>query len=52
MANSFTQRFLMTMMAGFAAACMLFFYRHVVAQAIWETGVGWRDSTFGPTTKH
>jgi hypothetical protein len=36
----------MTMLAGFCAAGLIFFYRHVVAEAIYENGAGWNDPAF------
>jgi zinc transporter ZupT len=42
--NSFTHKFLMTVFAGFAAACMLYLFRHIVQQAFYESGEGWKSS--------
>lgn len=35
---------MMSVMAGFAAASMLWVYRHIVEQARYEMNEGWRDS--------
>jgi hypothetical protein len=43
MNSSFIQRFLGTVFAGFAAACLLWFVRHIVERAIYENGAGWKD---------
>lgn len=43
MQDSFLRKLISTVMLGFAAACMLWAFRHVVVQALYETGPGWRD---------
>ena len=52
MQNSFTQRFIMSVMAGFAAASLLWMYRHFVEQARYEMNEGWRDSLQAAPAKH
>ena len=37
MRDSFTHKFLMTIFAAFVSAGLLYFYRHVVQKAIYET---------------
>ncbi len=45
MSNSFSQKFLMMVASGFAAACLVWTYRHIVEQALWETSdAGWKES--------
>ena len=45
MSTTFTQKFLMMIAAGFAAACLFWVYRHIVNQALWETSdEGWKES--------
>ena len=48
--DSFTHKFLMTLACGFAAACMLFLFRHIVQQAFYESGEGWKSSMKGRVT--
>lgn len=43
MQDSFLRKLLSTLMLGFAAACLLWAFRHLVVQALYETGPGWRD---------
>jgi len=43
MQSTFSQKFLMAVFLGFAAACLLWFMRHIVSQAMYETGAGWHD---------
>jgi hypothetical protein len=43
MQDSFLRKLISTVMMGFAAACLLWVFRNVVAQALYETGPGWRD---------
>lgn len=44
MRDSFTHKFLMTLLAAFAAAGLLYFYRHTVQRAIYETSdAGWKE---------
>ena len=44
--NSFTQKVLMMIFAGFAAACLLYAYRHIVQQAFYESNEGWKESLY------
>jgi hypothetical protein len=44
MSNSFSQKFMLMVFAGFMAAGMLYVFRHVVQQAMWESGDGWYES--------
>lgn len=41
--NTFIQKLIMTIIAGFFAACLLWFLRHIVDQAFYESGEGWKD---------
>ena len=43
MQNTFTHKLLMTIIAGFVAACLLWGLRHIVNQAIYESNEGWKD---------
>ena len=44
MSNTFSQKFLLMVAAGFAAACLLWVFRHIVEQAMWETSdAGWKE---------
>ncbi len=43
MRESFLRKVLSTVFMGFAAACLMWVFRHVVAQSLYETGEGWRD---------
>ena len=43
MRDSFLRQLISTVMMGFAAACLLWFFRHFVAESLHETGAGWRD---------
>jgi hypothetical protein len=44
MRDSFSRKFILVLVAGFSAACLLFFYRHFVVQAIHDnSNEGWRD---------
>ena len=50
MQNTFSQKVIMTIAAGFAAACLFWLFRHVVEEALWETSdEGWRQSLKGGT---
>jgi hypothetical protein len=50
--STFTQKFLMMICAGFAAACLFWMFRHFVQEAIYETSNdGWRDSLKGGTAE-
>ena len=45
MSSTFTHKFLLMIMAGFVAACLLWMFRHVIQQALWETSdAGWKQS--------
>jgi hypothetical protein len=43
MQNTFTHKLIMTIMAGFAAACLLWVFRHFVERAFYESNEGWKD---------
>jgi hypothetical protein len=43
MQNTFTHKLLLTIAAGFVAACLLWVLRHFVEQAFYESNEGWRD---------
>jgi hypothetical protein len=44
MRDSFTHKFLMTLLAALAVAGLLYFYRHVVVRSIYETSdEGWKE---------
>ena len=46
--QSFMQKFWATVAAGFAAACLLWVFRHIVEEAMWETSdAGWKQSLRG-----
>ena len=46
MGHSFLQKLMLMIAAGFAAAVLLYLFRHVVNQALWESSdEGWREST-------
>lgn len=50
MRATFFQKVLLTILAGFCAACLLWFLRHVVNEAFYETGnEGWKKSLFNST---
>jgi hypothetical protein len=50
--QTFTQKFLLMVAAGFAAACLLWAFRHFVQEAFHETSnEGWRDSFQGSTAE-
>jgi hypothetical protein len=44
MNGTFTQRVIMTITAGFAAACLIWFMRHIVQNSIDSTGANWKGS--------
>ncbi|HEX8296787.1 MAG TPA: hypothetical protein VF593_10825 [Chthoniobacteraceae bacterium] len=48
--STFTQKFLMTMVCGFAAACLLYAFRHIVQQAFYESNEGWKSSLYERST--
>jgi hypothetical protein len=44
---TFSQKFLLMIAAGFAAACLFWVFRHIVQQALWETSdAGWKESLY------
>jgi hypothetical protein len=50
--STFTQKFLLMIFAGFAAACMFWVFRHFVQEAFYESSnEGWRDSLHGATAE-
>jgi len=49
--NTFTQKVMLTILAGFAAACLLWMVRHFVDQAFYESNEGWREM-FNKTPPH
>jgi hypothetical protein len=51
MHNSFTQRFLLMVFAGFCAACLLAFYKNVIETSFRESGDGWREMYVTPAPK-
>lgn len=48
--STFTHKLIMTVITGFAAACMLYLFRHVVQQAFWESNEGWKKSLYERAT--
>jgi hypothetical protein len=44
--QTFFQKFLLMIMAGFFAACLLYGFRHIIRQSFWETGEGWKESLY------
>ncbi len=50
MHGTFTQKLIMTVITGFAAACLLYLFRHVVQQAFWESNEGWKKSLYQRAT--
>ena len=50
MQHTFTHKLLMTAMAGFAAACLLYAFRHIVHQAFYESNEGWKTSLYDHAT--
>ena len=46
MQSTFTHKLLMCAIAGFAAACMLYAFRHIVQQAFYESNEGWKNSLY------
>ena len=45
MSSTFTHKFLMMILAGFAAACLLWMFRHIIQEALFETSdAGWKQS--------
>lgn len=52
MQSTFTQKFLMMIFAGFAAACLFWAFRHFVQEAFYETSsAGWKESLKGSTAE-
>lgn len=47
--STFTQKFLMMILLGFFAACLIYFYRHIVQQAFYESNEGWKKSLYDST---
>ena len=45
--QTFFQKLMLMVFAGFFAASMLWVFRHIVAQSFWETGAGWKESLYG-----
>ena len=41
--QTFVQKVLATLFAGFIAACFLWVFRHIVDQAFYESNEGWKD---------
>ncbi len=53
MRDSFSQKLIMTIVAAFAAACLLWFYRHIVVRSIYENSQeGWKEMFVSPTPRH
>ena len=45
MSSTFSHKFLMMVLAGFAAACLFWVFRHIVQEALWESSdAGWKQS--------
>jgi hypothetical protein len=45
MVSTFTHKILMMVFAGFVAACLLWAFRHIVQEALFETSdAGWKES--------
>lgn len=45
MASTFTHKLILMIFAGFVAACLLWGFRHIIQQALWETSdAGWKQS--------
>lgn len=40
----------MTIFAGFCAACIIWFLRHFVEEAFWESNEGWKKSLWQDST--
>jgi hypothetical protein len=47
--QTFIQKVFLTILAGFAAACILYLFRHIVREAIWENSEGWKESLYKST---
>ena len=50
MQHPFQHKLLMTAMAGLAAACLLYAFRHIVQQAFYESNEGWKTSLYDHAT--
>jgi hypothetical protein len=48
--STFTHKLFMTVICGFAAACLLYAFRHIVQQAFYESNAGWRSSLYQKST--
>ena len=42
--STFTQKLLLTIACGFAAACLFWTFRHIVERAFYESNEGWKDT--------
>ena len=52
MSHTFSHKFIMMIMAGFAAACLFWVFRHIVQEAFWESSnEGWKESLKGSTAE-
>jgi hypothetical protein len=49
--QTFFQKILLMIFSGFAAACLVWVFRHIVHEAFWETGEGWKESLKPVPTK-
>jgi len=50
--QTFTQKFLLMIFAGFAAACLFWVFRHIVQESFYESSdEGWRQSLKGSTAE-
>ena len=44
MSSTFTHKFFLMVLAGFAAACLFWAFRHIIQEALFETSdAGWRQ---------
>ena len=44
MSSTFTQKFILMVIVGFAAACLFWVFRHIVQEALFETSdAGWKQ---------
>ncbi|HEY3901063.1 MAG TPA: hypothetical protein VGM54_20795 [Chthoniobacter sp.] len=41
----------MMIIAGFFAACLFWAFRHIIQEAFYESGEGWKDSLHGSTAE-
>jgi hypothetical protein len=44
--QSFFQKLMLMIFFGFMAACGVWVLRHIVQEAFWETGAGWKESLY------